>query len=179
MILNIIWKTSSLIIASFLMFEIIVISPLLVLLYTIYKISTYVAPDVFTRDLINTNTTKSRKILLCIDPTSQSSLNWVSREFIVKNIDEVIITHVSEPTETIQIPNNVVTFDRNTINTKDFFIPQYITEYCKWLHRNGISYQGIILRPFKNCTVSETLLQLSQRLGVDCIVTSASERAGT
>lgn len=174
-LLQIIWKISSLIIAGFLFFELLVISPLLLLLYVFYRASNYIAPDVFNFKL----SSKTRKILLCVDPTSVPSINWITREFPLQENDQVVLVHVIEPTESIQIPSDSVTFNPSSIDTKDFFIPQYISEYCHWLQRNKINYEGILMRPLPRCTVAETLLKLAQKYSVDCIVASASERAGT
>lgn len=174
-LLQIIWKISSLIIAGFLFFELLVISPLLLLLYVFYRASIYIAPDVFNFKL----SSNTRKILLCVDPTSVPSINWIVREFPLNENDQVIIVHIIEPTESIQIPSDSVTFNPSNIDTKDFFIPQYISEYCHWLQRNKINYEGILMRPLPRCTVAETLLKLAQKYSVDCIVASASERAGT
>ena len=174
-LLQIIWKISSLIIAGFLFFELLVISPLLLLLFVVYRASNYIAPDVFNFPL----STKSRKILLCVDPTSVPCINWITRDFPLSENDQVILVHVIEPTESIQIPGESVTFNASTIDTKDFFIPQYISEYCHWLQRNRINYEAVLMRPLSRCTVAETLLKLAQRYSVDCIVASASERVGT
>lgn len=176
-VLNIIWKISSLIIAGFIGFELIVVSPLLLLLYLVYRFSVYIAPDVFSIPEISAS--KARRILLCVDPTSVTSVNWLTKEFPVSDADEVIVVHVIEPTESIQIPSDWVTFNQDTIDTKDFFIPQYVSEFCHWLQRNQISYEGILMKPLPKCTVAETLLKVAQKYSVDCIVASASERAGT
>lgn len=174
-LIQVIWKISSLIITGFLLFEILVISPLLLLLYVFYRASIYIAPDVFNFQL----SSKTRKILLCVDQTSISSINWITRDFPLNENDQVILVHVIEPTESIQIPSESVTFNPLTIDTKDFFIPQYIAEYGHWLQRNNINYEGILMRPLSRCSVAETLLKLAQKYSVDCIVASASERAGT
>lgn len=178
--LNIIWKISSLIIAGFLTFELLVISPLLVLLYTVYRVSVYVAPDVFSfESSFFAKSSQYRKILLCVDPTSIPSVNWVSRDFPITESDQVLVIHVIEPNESIQIPGESVTFNPSNIDTKDFVIPQYISEICHWLQRNRINYEGLILRPLPRCTVAETILKVAQKYSVDCIVAGASERAGT
>jgi hypothetical protein len=174
-LLQIIWKISSLIIAGFLLFEVLVISPLLLLLYVFYRASIYIAPDVFNFKL----SPETRKILLCVDPTTVSSINWITREFPLNETDQVVLVHVIESTESIQIPGDSVTFNSSTIDTKDFFIPQYISEYCHWLQRNKINYEGILMRPLPRCTVAETLLKIAQKYHVDCIVASASERTET
>ena len=174
--LNITWKLSSLIIAAFLIFELVVVSPLLLLLYLVYKFSVYIAPDVFN---VNLKLTKARRILLCVDPTSVTSINWITNDFPVLESDKVIVLHVIEPTESIQIPGVSVTFNSDTIDTKDFFIPQYVSEYCHWLQRNQIDYEGILMKPLLKCTVAETILKVAQKYSVDCIIASASERTGT
>ncbi len=177
-ILNIAWKISSLIIAEFIGFELIVVSPILLLVYIVYRASIYIAPDVFSI-FPSISASKARRILLCVDPTSISSVNWITKELQASESDEVIVVHVIEPTESIQIPSDSVTFNTDTIDTKDFFIPQYVSEFCHWLQRNQISYEGILMRPLPRCTVAETLLKVAQKYSVDCIVASASERAGT
>lgn len=174
-ILKFIWRISSLIIAAFLGFELLVVSPLLLLLYAIHRLSIFIGPDVFTFKL----SAKYRKILLCVDPTSIPSINWITRDFPLTENDQVVLVHVIEPTESIQIPGDSVTFDHSTIDTKDFFIPQYISEFGHWLQRNRINYEGVLMRPLPKCTVAETLLKVAQKYSVDCIVASASERAGT
>ena len=174
-VLQFIWRVSSLIIAGFLGFELLVISPLLLLLFAFYRFSIFIAPDVFTFQL----SVKYRKIMLCVDPTSVPSINWIAREFPLNENDQVILVHVIEPTESIQMPGNSITFNQSSIDTKDFFIPQYISEFGHWLQRNRINYEGVLMRPLPRCTVAETLLKLAQKYSVDCIVASASERAGT
>lgn len=99
MVLNFIWKISSLIITAFLVFELVIISPFLFLLYLIYRISTYMAPDVFTiKSLMSTKKSSGRKVLLCVDPTSLASINWITREFLIKDLDHIIVVHVIEST---------------------------------------------------------------------------------
>ena len=178
-LINLIWKFSSLIIAEFLAFELLIISPLLLLLYIVYKASVYMAPDVFNFESPFFISSKYRKILLCVDPTSVPSVNWITRDFPISESDQVVIVHVIEPTESIQIPGESVSFNPANIDTKDFVIPQYISEICHWLQRNRINYEGLILRPLPKCTVAETILKVAQKHSVDCIVASASERAGT
>lgn len=177
--INVFWKISSLIIAGFLVFELLVISPLLLLLYTVYRVSAYIAPDVFNFESSIFAMSKYRKILMCVDPTSIPSVNWLSRDFPILESDQVLVVHVIEPTESIQIPGQSVTFNPNTIDTKDFGIPQYISEICHWLQRNRINYEGLILRTLPRCTVAETILKVAQKYSVDCIVVGASERTGT
>lgn len=175
-----IWKISSLIIAAFLAFELVIISPFLMLLYLIYQISSYIAPDVFSiKSFLATSKSTGRKILLCVDPTSFTSINWIIQDFLIKDLDHVIVVHVIEPTESFQIPGDSVCFNEYDIDCKDFCIPQYMSEFCHWLGRNQVAYDGLIVRPYRNCTVSETLLRLAQKNSVDCIVASASERTGT
>lgn len=174
-ILQLIWRISSLIIAAFLGFELLVVSPLLLLLFAIYRLSVFIGPDVFAFKL----SSKYRKILLCVDPTSVPSINWITRDFPLSENDQVILVHVIESTESIQIPGDSVTFNQSTIDTKDFFIPQYISEFGHWLQRNRINYEGVLMRPLPKCTVAETLLKVAQKYSVDCIIASASERTGT
>ena len=180
-VLNVIWKISSLIIAGFLIFELLVISPILLLLFLVYRVSVFMAPDVFSFETFSAlySSSKYRKVLLCVDPTSVPSVNWVTRDFPVGQCDQVLVVHVIEPTESIQIPGNCVKFNPSNIDTKDFVIPQYISEICHWLHRSHIDYEGIILRPLPKCNVAETILKVAQKYSVDCIIASASERTGT
>ena len=180
-LLNIIWKISSLIIAAFLLFEIVVISPILLLLFLVYRAAVFIAPDVFSIDssTYSFSSSKYRKLLLCVDPTSVSSVNWITKDFALSQSDQVLVLHVIESTESIQIPGDCVNFNPSNIDTKDFVIPQYISEICHWLQRNHISYEGLILRPLRNCTVAETILKVAQKHSVDCIIASASERSGT
>ena len=180
LVLKFIWKISSLIIAAILAFELVVISPFLLILYLIYRFSIYIAPDVFTiKSFLSATKSANRKILLCVDPTSLASINWITHDFLTKDQDHVIVVHVIEPTESIQIPGESVCFNKLDIDRKDFFIPQYMSEFCHWLGRNQISFDGLLVRPFRNCSVSETLLRLAKNRSVDCIVASASERTGT
>lgn len=176
-LLNLIWKISSLIIAAFLLFELIVVSPLLLFVYTIYRISVYLAPDVFTVQSVSAS--KARKILLCVDPTSVSSFRWITQQFPLNENDQLVLIHVVEPTESIQIPANIVTFNPTTIDTKDFVIPQYLSEICHWLKRNQYYFEGVLMRPYAKCTVAETILKFAQKNHVDCIIASASQRTGT
>lgn len=176
MILNFIWKAAILIIGSFVIFELAIVSPLILIMLAIYKTAVYIAPDVYQWQASNLG---SRKILLCIDPTSGLSLRWLKNEFALKSDDQVILIHVIEPTEAIQIPYEKVEFDPSSIDTKDFVIPQYISEICHWLHRNMISYTGVITRPYPRCSVAETLLKFAQTNAIDVIIATASERTGT
>lgn len=179
-IFNIIWKISSVIIAAFITFELLVISPILLLLFFVYKTSAYIAPDVFTIEpscLIKQS--RNRKILLCIDPTSAPCVNWTIRDFPIMALDQVLLVHVIEPAESIQIPDDSICFNSSNIDTKDFFIPQYISEIGHWLQKHRITYEGMILKPLPKCTVAETILKIAQKYSADCIVASASEHAGT
>lgn len=141
----------------------------------IYKGAAAVAPDVFKATADNC----ARRILLCVDPTSFQSVNWAARDFIMKQQDHLIVLHVQEPTEAIKIPTKVVRFNQADIDTKNFAIPQYMSEFCHWLGRNNVCYEGIITECKRGQSVAETIIKIAQDLQVDCILASASERTGT
>lgn len=176
-VIEIIWKLSSLIIAIFLLFELIVVSPILILLYSIFKVSVYIAPDVFTKQ--SPIYTKSRKILLCIDQTSLPCFIWFTKQFKIFYNDELILIHVIDPTESLKILNDLLSFTSDDIDIKDKFIPQYLAEMCIWIQNNNINYTGILKKPYLKCNVAETILKFAQINNVDCIVVGASERNGT
>lgn len=175
-----IWKPTSLILLFFLIVQLLVISPLLIFLLILAKGTCFLAPDVFgSKGGLKKPTIKGRKVLLCVDPTSFQSVNWATRDFIVKNVDHLVVAHVVEPVELSQPPVDVIQFDGSSIDSKNFIIPQYISEFCHWLGRNQVSYDGIIMKSLRGCNVAETIIKLAQDLQVDCILASASERTGT
>jgi hypothetical protein len=159
-------------------FELILVSPLLLLWHQARMAAVRMAPDVFCHCRVH-GAGKRRRILLCIDPTSFSSISWTARDFLKKDLDHVIVLHVNEPTEAFQIPTDQVRFDAASIDTKDFYIPQYMSEFCHWLGQNGILYEGVIVRLDRGHNVAETILKLSQSFNVDSVVASASQRMGT
>lgn len=170
-------RISYVILAIFIVFELVIISPLLMLIYVIYRSARYIAPDMFERYELKAWKTGGRKVLLCVDPTSHSSINWTVRDFVIKEIDYVIVAHVIETTESI--PTEFLTFDESDIDTKNFFIPQYMSEFCNWLSKNNIRYEGILTKPYRNKSVADTIIHLAHKYDVDCIVASASSRTGT
>lgn len=172
---NFIWKITSLVVFVFLVLQLAVISPLLLVMLMIYKGAAAVAPDVFK----TTADSCARRILLCVDCSSIQSVNWAAKDFIMKGQDHLIVLHVQEPTEAIKIPTEVVRFNSENIDTKNFVIPQYMSEFCHWLGRNNICYEGIITETKRGQTVAETIIKIAQDLKVDCILASASERTGT
>lgn len=163
-------------VAIFVAWQLLVISPLLLLLWTIGRAAAYVAPDMFASE---PRPSMKRRILLCVDSTSFSSVNWATRDFILRDADRVIVAHVVESTDPPFAVNPPVSFDRTDIDAKMDAIPQYMAEFCHWLARNEICYEGLIVCPERGSSVAETILRLARAGNVDCIIASASERAGT
>ncbi len=180
LILNYFWKPASFILLFFLAVQLLVISPFFIFLLVLAKGASIAAPDVFMSSIAHHRSTgKKRRILLCVDATSFQSIHWATRDFILKDEDHLIVTHVSEPTESIQLPVDTFEFDQTNIDSKDFLIPQYLSEFCHWLGRNQVSYEGFIMKPSRGHNVAESIIKLAEDLKVDCILASASERTGT
>jgi hypothetical protein len=79
----------------------------------------------------------------------------------------------------MQLSADILEFDQTNIDSKDFLIPQYLSEFCHWLGRNQVFYKGLIVKPPRGHNVAESIIKLAQDLNVDCILASASERTGT
>ena len=120
-----------------------------------------------------------RRILACVDAGSFSSVEWTARDFLRKSADHVIVLHVIEPAEPFQLDVESVRFSAKDIDSKDFYIPPYMSEFCHWLGQNGICYEGLVMKPLKGISVADTIVHVAKHLQVDSVVASASQRLGS